>query len=76
MEYRECSRCGDDVLILNSQDECMGCEEERAHKVQLDPSPYLWRSGGRTTHGSRWGSRPACRFAPRPEYSQNPEDYS
>ena len=27
---RECSRCGDEVDILNSDDECLGCEEERA----------------------------------------------
>lgn len=29
-DERSCSRCGDAVQILNSQDECMGCEEERA----------------------------------------------
>lgn len=25
-DERECSRCGDEVLILNSHDECMACE--------------------------------------------------
>lgn len=27
-DYRECSRCGDDVLTLSSRDWCDGCEEE------------------------------------------------
>jgi hypothetical protein len=26
-DKRECSRCGDEVSILNSQDECLSCEE-------------------------------------------------
>lgn len=30
-DLRECSRCGDEVQILNSRDECSGCEEERAN---------------------------------------------
>lgn len=30
-DERECSRCGDSVQTLNSQDECMGCEEARAN---------------------------------------------
>lgn len=34
---RECSRCGDDVDILNSRDECLGCEEERARETASSP---------------------------------------
>jgi hypothetical protein len=33
-DERSCSRCGDAVQILNSQDECMGCEEERDQQEQ------------------------------------------
>lgn len=33
---RECSRCGEEVSILNSQDECLGCEEERATRAALE----------------------------------------
>lgn len=38
-DLRECSRCGEEVSILNSDDECLGCEEERASFVECDECP-------------------------------------
>jgi hypothetical protein len=35
-DKRECSRCGDEVSVLNSRDECMGCEEERSQHAALE----------------------------------------
>lgn len=45
-----------------------GTQALQGRKVNHDPAPYLWRDGSRTARGSVWGSRPACRYAPRPEF--------
>lgn len=48
---RQCSRCGDDVDILNSQDECLGCEEERESGAQPpETAPMLVRAADITAN--------------------------
>lgn len=46
-----------------------GTQALQGRTVNHDPEPYLWFSGGRSAKGSDWGSRPQCRYAPRPEYA-------
>lgn len=60
-DERECSRCGDEVLVLNSRDECLACEVARAagdvcsrcdQDVDWDPALGAYREAGVTICGS------------------------
>lgn len=60
LDERECSRCGDEVQILNSRDECSACEEARSKgrvcsRCAEDISPddmHSHKKGGLTICGS------------------------
>lgn len=41
-DERACARCGDEVLVLNSRDECAGCEEDREREAVM--AGELWPS--------------------------------